>query len=57
MFVKLILMVGESQVKKRYFENFKTNLLYGGKFVHNSLYNTNVLWTKNPPKNEQENIT
>ena len=42
------------QVKKRYFEKFKSNLLYGGKFVHNSLYNTNVLWTKNPPKNKQE---
>ena len=23
-------------------------------FVHNSLYNVNVLWTKNPPKNKQE---
>ena len=32
MFVKLILMVGESQVNKRYFVIFKTNLLYGGKF-------------------------
>lgn len=42
------------QVKKRYFGNFKTNLLYGGKFVQSLLYKVKELWTKNPPKNKQE---
>ena len=35
---------------------FKTNLLYGGKFVQKTLTLYKELWTKNPPSNTQEKI-